>query len=85
MPESVSNKLYQELDQAQQESNRHVKSVEPTADEIRNGWNTESLTAYLADREAGQSLSIDINSLHRKIARRPVVQNSKYSPLRWRK
>ena len=82
MPESVSNKLYEELDQAQQESNRNVKVVEPTADEIRNGWNTESLTAYLADREAGQSLSIDINSLHRKIARRPVVQNNRYNPLR---
>lgn len=58
--------------------------VEPTEEEKRNGWTVKTLTAYLAERQAGQSLSIDVNSLHRQLARRPNEQNHRYKPHRWR-
>lgn len=58
--------------------------VEPTEEEKKNGWTAETLTAYLVERLAGQSLAVDVNSLHRKVARRPNVQNHRYNPLRWR-
>lgn len=80
----LRDKLGDELDAVQQNAAAEQPRVEPTEDEKRNGWTAESLTAYLAERNAGQSLSIDVNSLHRRLARRPVVQNHRYNPLRWR-
>ena len=53
--------------------------IEPTEDEKRNGWTTETLTQYLADREKAQSAAV----LDRKPARQTRA-NSKYRPLRWR-
>jgi len=58
--------------------------VEPTDDEKRNGWTAETLTAYLAERKTAQSLNIDKDSLHSRLARMPARQNNRYSPLRWR-
>lgn len=60
------------------------KPIEPTDEERRNGWTAKTLTAYLADRQAGQSLSLDIHSSQRQAARRPREQNHRYRPLRWR-
>lgn len=79
---SLRDKLAEELDDAQHQVGRDP--VEPTEEEKRNGWTTESLTAYLAERQAGQELAIDVNSLHRRLARRPNQQNHKYNPHRWR-
>lgn len=81
----LSDRLYRELDQAQREALLRQELIEPTEDEKRNGWTAETLTQYLAERSAGQSLSVDINSLHRRIARRPDVQNHRYNPHRWRR
>ena len=53
--------------------------IELTKEEIKNGWDVESLSKYLKEREKGQAESIDINN---RIVR-PDVQVS-YSPLRWR-
>lgn len=51
------------------------KIVEPTEDEKKNGWTTDSLSDYLAEQE---------NRIYTD--RVPVMtQNSKYSPFRWRK
>jgi hypothetical protein len=78
----LSERLYVELDDMQR--NIEVVRVEPTPDEIRNGWDADSLSRYLADREAGAQVSIDPRSVHRSAARRPERQVS-YSPLRWRR
>ena len=61
------------------------ESIEPTEDEIRNGWTTDTLTAYLAERLAGQSMAADVSSVQRRVARRPNVQNHHYRPHRWRR
>ena len=53
--------------------------VEPTEEEVRNGWDAEGLTAYLAEREKAQAVAI----LDRKPPR-PRWANSRYSPFHWR-
>ena len=58
--------------------------VEPTEDERRNGWTSETLTAYLVDQRAAQSLRINPNSAMNRRARRPDKQNGRYRPLRWK-
>jgi len=54
--------------------------VEPTLEEARNGWTAKKLTAYITERQAANSLAIDPEN--RKV--RPVSQNHRYNPLRWR-
>ena len=76
------NKVHSEVLEAQRNARKHQKQVEPSEEEKKNGWTTETLTAYLADRAAGQSLAIDPNSLSRR--KPPDMQNHKYRPLRWR-
>lgn len=78
------DKLADELDEAQRNASEEQPQIEPTEEEKRNGWTAETLTEYLATRNAGQSLDADPDSLHRKLARRPTVQNHRYNPLRWR-
>lgn len=80
---SLRGRLANELDQAQAKAAQR-DPVEPTEDEKRNGWTTETLNIYLAERHAGQDLAIDVNSLHRRLARRPTEQNHRYNPKRWR-
>lgn len=80
----LSAKLEEELEEARREAIAKQQLVEPTEDEKRNGWSAESLTAYLAERLAGQSLAIDVHSLQRRNARKPMEANHKYRPLRWR-
>lgn len=53
--------------------------VEPTAEEARNGWDAEGLTAYLAERDRAQADTV----LHRAPPK-PRFANSKYNPMRWR-
>jgi hypothetical protein len=79
---SIRDKIEEELQGARKETSPTIIHV--TRDEARNGWDDKTLTAYLAERQAGQSLSVDVNSLHRQMARRPNIQNHKYRPLRWR-
>ena len=80
----MKDDIYQELAEAERNAKKEQKKVEPSEEEKRNGWTTDTLTAYLAERQAGQSLSIDVNSAYRKQARMPVIQNHKYNPHRWR-
>lgn len=81
----LREELNRERDYARREAINTQKEIEPTDEEKKNGWTTKTLTKYLADRMAGQSLSVDVNSLHRRKARRPNSQNHKYSPHRWRR
>jgi hypothetical protein len=69
---------------ARREALAEGKQVEPTEEERRNGWTARALTEYLAERAAGQSLAIDVNSLHRRNARRSGEANHHYRPHRWR-
>ena len=80
----LRDQLSLELDIIRRETLARQELIEPTEDEKKNGWTAEKLTAYLAERLAGQSLTVDVNSLHRKTAHRPNVQNHWYRPHRWR-
>ena len=80
----LTDRLAEELDEAQRAALERQELIEPSAEERRNGWTAETLTAYLVERLAGQSLAVDVNSLHRRLARRPAEQNHRYRPHRWR-
>lgn len=80
----LSARLYDELDEAQRRALDAMQPVEPTPDEARNGWDAESLSLYLAGREAGTQVHLDPASVHRLAASRPRVQNHRYNPRRWR-
>ena len=77
-------RLETERDAVRREALERGQRIEPTEEERRNGWTTETLTAYLAERAAGQALAVDVNSLHRRNARRPNESNHRYRPHRWR-
>jgi hypothetical protein len=62
---------------------KFTELVQPTAEEARNGWTAETLTAYLAEQKAAQSLRLDPSSTLRRKAP-PARANSKYRPLKWR-
>ena len=80
----MKDQLYSELAETRRTSIKEQEKIEPTEEEKKNGWTAESLTAYLAERKAAQSLGIDVNSFYRKSLQRPMAQNHKYNPLRWR-
>jgi hypothetical protein len=80
----LQDRLAEELDAAQRNALARGEVIEPNEDEKKNGWTTETLTAYLTERRAGQSLAVDVNSLQRRLARRPDETNHNYSPHRWR-
>lgn len=60
------------------------QEVDPTEEELKNGWTKETLNAYLIEQTASQALRADPKSVSRRLARRPVEQNHRYRPLRWR-
>ncbi len=73
----------EEFDKALNEAKVQQERVEPSPDERRNGWTTETLSAYLANQKAAQTLRIDPHSALNRHARRPT-RCAKYRPLRWR-
>lgn len=81
---TLRDKLDDEITAVRHEAVAAQKLIEPTAEERRNGWTAKTLTAYIAERQAGQSLDVDVNSINRQAARRPGEQNHRYRPLRWR-
>lgn len=80
----LSEQLLLELETVRREAINNGQEIKPTEEEAKNGWTTDSLTRYLKDRYAAQSLRIDVHSLSRRVAKRPHSQNHKYNPLRWR-
>jgi len=80
----LSEQLLLELETVRREALQNGEDIIPTEEEANNGWTKESLTRYLKDRYAAQSVFIDVNSIFRKAARRPNQQNHKYKPHRWR-
>lgn len=80
----LGEQLDQELESVRNQALSEQKLIEPTDEERKNGWTAQSLTKYLGERLAGQTLAVDVNSLHRRSARRANVQNNRYNPLRWR-
>lgn len=65
------------------EAKRDIGLVEPTADEARNGWTAETLTAYVQEQRAAQAVRIDPRGPSRQVP--PSRANSRYSPFRWRR
>ena len=80
----LSEQLLLELETVRREALKNGEKIEPTEEEKKNGWTTETLTRYLTERYAAQSLVIDVKSLSRRVARRPNTQNHKYNPRKWR-
>lgn len=68
---------------ALKEAEATQERVEPTEADLRNGWTTETLTAYVAEQRASQALKIDPHSVSRRKPLPRVAQN-KYRPHRWR-
>ncbi len=81
---SLWDRLADEFSNVFDTAKRQQDLVQPTPDEAANGWTAETLTEYLAECVAGQTLAIDPHSLHSRAARRPRWANSAYSPMRWR-
>lgn len=77
-------KLNDELDSVLREADSQQELIEPNEEEKKNGWTAETLTNYLAECRAGQTLSTDVHSLHRRQARKPNTQNHRYRVHRWR-
>ena len=65
---SIDEQLDDEYDAVLNNAEKTQDLVEPTEEEKRNGWTAETLTEYLAERKAGQSLAMDPNSLHSRMA-----------------
>ena len=60
-----------------------AEPIEPTPDEIRNGWDKASLGRYLAERKAAQSDIINLDPKARPKPK-PRVASRGYRPLRRR-
>lgn len=56
-----------------------MPDIELTDDDRKNGWNEETLAAYVTEREAAQAETV----LNRPPPR-PKWANNQYNPLRWR-
>lgn len=54
--------------------------IQPTADDIKNGWTEETLTAYHAEQNASAAVRI----ARGKPKGPPRRTNNKYNPFRWR-
>ena len=80
----IRDELADELDQTQDLAFEKTALIQPTKDELKNGWTAETLTQYVAERNAGAELRTDPHSLHRRMKQRPRVQNIQYNPHRWR-
>ena len=80
----LSEQISREFKEARNEALARAERIEPTEEEKRNGWTAETLTTYLAEREAAQTLAFDPDSLERKSGRRKREQNHNYNILRWR-
>lgn len=59
-----------------------MADLEPTDEERQAGWTTETLTAYVKEREQAQAGIVMFNPDHRQPAR-PRWANNKYDPLRF--
>tara|TARA_R110002020_G_scaffold471044_1_gene697452 strand:- start:7167 stop:7346 length:180 start_codon:yes stop_codon:yes gene_type:complete len=52
---------------------------EPTDEEKRNGWTKSTLKAYILGRQKEQA-----NNIFKKKLMRPMEQNHRYRPHKWR-
>jgi hypothetical protein len=76
-------KARREFTRAHKAADVAIDLIEPTADEARNGWDAETLTAYVRDQTAAAELRADPASVTRRV--KPVRASSKYNPFRWRR
>lgn len=59
-----------------------IERVTVSPDELKNGWDDASLRKYLNERNEAQASLIDPRSDSRR--KRPIEQNHRYRPHRWR-
>jgi len=59
-----------------------IERVTVTADELRNGWDDASLRKYLESRNEAQAKLVDPRERNKD--KRPIEQNHRYRPHRWR-
>jgi hypothetical protein len=57
-----------------------MRKVPATEEEKRNGWTDESLHEYRRERERANAMAV-----YYKEPKRPVMQNHRYNPLKWRR
>lgn len=55
--------------------------IDPTGEELANGWTAETLTAYVRERQQVQESIVSFDAACRP-PKRPSVANSKYDPYR---
>lgn len=58
--------------------------IQPSEDELRNGWTAETLTEYLRQQESAQGMRTDPHNTTMRGTARPASANNRYRPLRWR-
>lgn len=76
--------IERQLHDARQNAQKQIDLIEPSPDEIQNGWTAESLTAYIREQSAAQSLRIDPASQLRYTP--PRIANNRYRPIHhWRR
>lgn len=78
----LSDLIWDEQEDARRRAVIEGEVVEPTPSEARNGWTAKTLTEYLRERHAAQTLWVDPTSYTRRV--KPQRQNMAYSPFRWR-
>lgn len=80
----TDDQLQAELRDLKKDIKDNPVEVDPTDEEIANGWTKTKLEEYLTERKVANSAAIDPDSLHRRVGSRPNEANHRYSPLRWR-
>ena len=75
------------LSQVQEDKQRprFMQKIEPTKEEAKNGWTTETLTKYYADREKAAAIRIWGDPAAKKHRILKVQNVKKFNPLRWGK
>ena len=66
-----------------------MRIYEPSSEEIKNGWTTESLSQYIEERERHQAVVVGVCSpvsigLPKTYSTKPVIRaNNSYNPHKW--
>lgn len=77
-------RLREEFDRVFAATRERQALIEPTPEEARNGWTAETLTDYVAEREAAQAIAVDPTSAARRFGARPRWQKTADPLERWR-
>lgn len=71
-------RLQQQFSNIKAEADAKIDLIQPTPEEKANGWDAETLTEYIRDRETNSTMMI-----YGEYKERPTRANSRYKKLRW--